>query len=256
MTLFSLAPQSLRKIPQGVWALGFVSLLMDVSSEMIHALLPVYLVAALGASMTEVGVIEGVAEFDGVDRQDFLRRALGLARAAQAPRRRRLWLGGADQARLSAGAEPGHARRRALPRSRRQGDTRRAAGRARRRSRTRRAARGGFRAAAVARYGRGLPRPCGRDPADVAQPRRLQARVLGCGPAGLPRGGASHSRRDGARPIRKSAPAALSAAYRRAQAPFQALLARGGDRRAVFARPLQRGLPHFARPRRGAAHRS
>jgi MFS family permease len=62
MTLFSLAPQSLRKIPQGVWALGFVSLLMDVSSEMIHALLPVYLVATLGASMTEVGVIEGVAE--------------------------------------------------------------------------------------------------------------------------------------------------------------------------------------------------
>ena len=62
MTLFSLAPQSLRNIPQGVWALGFVSLLMDVSSEMIHALLPVYLVAALGASMTEVGVIEGVAE--------------------------------------------------------------------------------------------------------------------------------------------------------------------------------------------------
>jgi MFS family permease len=60
MTL--LAPNSLRKIPQGVWALGFVSLLMDVSSEMIHALLPVYLVAALGASMTEVGVIEGVAE--------------------------------------------------------------------------------------------------------------------------------------------------------------------------------------------------
>jgi MFS family permease len=62
MTLFPLALQSLRKIPQGVWALGFVSLLMDVSSEMIHALLPVYLVSALGASMTEVGVIEGVAE--------------------------------------------------------------------------------------------------------------------------------------------------------------------------------------------------
>ncbi len=62
MTFFSLAPQSLRKIPEGVWALGFVSLLMDVSSEMIHALLPVYLVTTLGASMTEVGVIEGVAE--------------------------------------------------------------------------------------------------------------------------------------------------------------------------------------------------
>ncbi|MFY9628333.1 MAG: MFS transporter, partial [Methylocystis sp.] len=52
----------LRQIPAGVWALGFVSLLMDVSSEMIHALLPVYLVSVLGASMTSVGAIEGIAE--------------------------------------------------------------------------------------------------------------------------------------------------------------------------------------------------
>ena len=52
----------LRDIPRGIWALGFVSLLMDVSSEMIHALLPVYLVTVLGASMATVGVIEGVAE--------------------------------------------------------------------------------------------------------------------------------------------------------------------------------------------------
>src|SRR5947207_11626966 len=53
---------SLHDIPGGVWALGFVSMLMDVSSEMIHALLPVYLVTALGASMVTVGVIEGIAE--------------------------------------------------------------------------------------------------------------------------------------------------------------------------------------------------
>jgi len=51
-----------REIPSGIWALGFVSLLMDVSSEMIHALLPVYLVTALGTSMLTVGVIEGIAE--------------------------------------------------------------------------------------------------------------------------------------------------------------------------------------------------
>jgi MFS family permease len=51
-----------RALPAGVWALGFVSLLMDVSSEMIHALLPVYLVAVMGASTLEVGVIEGIAE--------------------------------------------------------------------------------------------------------------------------------------------------------------------------------------------------
>ncbi|HEY8594942.1 MAG TPA: MFS transporter [Devosiaceae bacterium] len=53
---------SLKAIPAGIWALGFVSLLMDVSSEMIHALLPVYLVTAMGASMATVGLIEGVAE--------------------------------------------------------------------------------------------------------------------------------------------------------------------------------------------------
>ncbi len=50
------------RIPRGVWILGFVSLLMDSSSEMIHSLLPLYLTAVLGASALAVGVIEGVAE--------------------------------------------------------------------------------------------------------------------------------------------------------------------------------------------------
>jgi MFS family permease len=54
--------QTLRAIPTGIWALGFVSLLMDISSEMIHALLPIYLVTALGASTLTVGIIEGIAE--------------------------------------------------------------------------------------------------------------------------------------------------------------------------------------------------
>jgi len=49
-------------IPKGVWVLGFVSLLMDFSSEMIHALLPLYLTVGLGASALVVGLIEGVAE--------------------------------------------------------------------------------------------------------------------------------------------------------------------------------------------------
>ncbi|HUJ00604.1 MAG TPA: MFS transporter [Usitatibacter sp.] len=49
-------------IPRGIWILGFVSLLMDTSSEMIHGLLPVYLTAVLGASALAVGLIEGVAE--------------------------------------------------------------------------------------------------------------------------------------------------------------------------------------------------
>ncbi len=51
-----------RRLPAGIWALGFVSMLMDISSEMIHALLPVYLVVGLGASALAVGVIEGIAE--------------------------------------------------------------------------------------------------------------------------------------------------------------------------------------------------
>ena len=50
------------RIPPGVWALGVVSLCMDVSSEMIHALLPVFLVSVLGASVTAVGFLEGTAE--------------------------------------------------------------------------------------------------------------------------------------------------------------------------------------------------
>jgi len=53
---------TLRAIPRGVWTLGLVSMFMDVSSEMIHALLPIYLVAVLGTSTLTVGVIEGIAE--------------------------------------------------------------------------------------------------------------------------------------------------------------------------------------------------
>jgi MFS family permease len=51
-----------REIPGSVWALGLVSLFMDSSSELIHALLPLYLVGVLGASTLDVGIIEGIAE--------------------------------------------------------------------------------------------------------------------------------------------------------------------------------------------------
>ncbi len=51
-----------REIPGSVWALGLVSLFMDTSSELIHALLPLYLVSVLGASTLTVGIIEGIAE--------------------------------------------------------------------------------------------------------------------------------------------------------------------------------------------------
>jgi MFS family permease len=54
--------QSLRSLPMGIWALGFGSLFMDTSSELVHSLLPVYMVTILGASMVTIGFIEGIAE--------------------------------------------------------------------------------------------------------------------------------------------------------------------------------------------------
>lgn len=54
-----------QPLPRGVVALGLVSLFMDMSSEMIHSLLPVFLVSVLGASALSVGIIEGIAEATG-----------------------------------------------------------------------------------------------------------------------------------------------------------------------------------------------
>ena len=76
----------LNQIPAGVWVLGFVSLLMDISSEMIHSLLPLFLVTTLNASAFAVGMIEGLAEstalivkiFSGI-LSDYLGRRKGLA---------------------------------------------------------------------------------------------------------------------------------------------------------------------------------
>jgi MFS family permease len=53
---------SASAIPRPIWVLGLVSLLMDVSSEMIHSLLPLFMVGVLGTSVFAVGLIEGVAE--------------------------------------------------------------------------------------------------------------------------------------------------------------------------------------------------
>ena len=64
----------------GIWALGFGSLFMDVSSELIHSLMPVFLVTTLGASMVTVGIIEGVAEATAAVVKGFLRRTQRLPR--------------------------------------------------------------------------------------------------------------------------------------------------------------------------------
>ena len=58
----SAAPASWRNLPTAIWALGFGSLFMDASSELIHSLLPIFMVTTLGASMLTVGIIEGIAE--------------------------------------------------------------------------------------------------------------------------------------------------------------------------------------------------
>ncbi|OUL35777.1 MFS transporter [Nostoc sp. T09] len=76
----------MNKIPRNVWVLGFVSLLTDISSEMIHSLLPLFLVSVLRANVLTVGLIEGIAEatasilkvFSGV-LSDYLGKRKGLA---------------------------------------------------------------------------------------------------------------------------------------------------------------------------------
>jgi sugar phosphate permease len=76
----------LKQIPAGVWILGFVSMLMDISSEMVHSLLPMFMVGTLGASVFMVGLIEGLAEstalivkiFSGA-LSDYLGKRKGLA---------------------------------------------------------------------------------------------------------------------------------------------------------------------------------
>lgn len=77
---------TLRQIPRSIWMLGLVSMLMDISSEMVHSLLPMFMVGVLGASALTVGIVEGLAEstalivkvFSGT-LSDYLGRRKGLA---------------------------------------------------------------------------------------------------------------------------------------------------------------------------------
>ena len=55
-------PTHIPRLPRDIWALGGVSLFMDMSSELIHSLLPLFLVTTLGASVLALGLLEGVAE--------------------------------------------------------------------------------------------------------------------------------------------------------------------------------------------------
>jgi MFS family permease len=51
-----------RRLPISIWGLGFVSMFMDISSELVHSLLPIFMATVLGTSMFTIGIIEGFAE--------------------------------------------------------------------------------------------------------------------------------------------------------------------------------------------------
>ena len=82
-----MAQSPLAQIPRSIWALGLVSLFMDTSSELVHSLLPVFMVSTLGASMTSVGIVEGISEataliakiFSGTLSDHFRKRKLLVA---------------------------------------------------------------------------------------------------------------------------------------------------------------------------------
>lgn len=75
---------SYRALPRGIWILGFGSMFMDASSELVHSLLPVFMATVLGASMVTIGIVEGIAEataavtkvFSGVLSDHFRKRKL------------------------------------------------------------------------------------------------------------------------------------------------------------------------------------
>ncbi len=183
------------RLPAAIWALGFVSLLMDVSSEMIHSLLPMFMVNALGASALAVGFIEGAAEatalvvkvFSGVlsdvvgERKWLavlgyalgaatkplfaLAPSLGVVLTARLTDRVGKGMRGAPRDALVADLAPArHARRRLRP-------------------------------APVARHGRRVRRSAAGGRSDAALGRRLPRGVLGGGAAGRGRGRAAGARR-------------------------------------------------------------
>jgi MFS family permease len=57
-----LANGSYRRLPGGIWVLGLVSMFMDISSELVHSLLPVFMATVLGTSVATIGIVEGLAE--------------------------------------------------------------------------------------------------------------------------------------------------------------------------------------------------
>ena len=101
-------PDRLPRIPRAGWALGFVSMFMDLSSEIIHALLPLFLTVTLGVSVAMVGLIDGIAEATASISKVFSGLYLGPNGPAKAIDPFGVWTGRFEQApfcpsRLSAG---------------------------------------------------------------------------------------------------------------------------------------------------------
>ena len=78
--------QSGSKLPRNVWILGFVSLLMDLSSEIYHALLPAFITVTLGLPALALGAIDGIAEAAA----NFAKLASG--RLSDRSRKRKPWV--------------------------------------------------------------------------------------------------------------------------------------------------------------------
>ena len=177
------AGHGLRQVPAGVWVLGFVSMLMDISSEMVHSLLPLFMVTTLGASAFAIGIVEGLAEATALIVKVFSGALSDYLGPAQGTGAVRLCAGRADQAAVRAVVDDGHGAHRAPDRPRRQGHPRRPPGCAGRRHHATAVQGGGLRAAAVAGHRGCLPGAVDRGRADAGLGRRFPRRVLAGGGA-------------------------------------------------------------------------
>ena len=239
-----------RKLPRGVCALGFVSLFMDTSSELIHACCRCSSSSTLGASALTFGLLEGVAEAAALFTKMFSGAVERLFRPPEAARVVRLRARG-EQALLRA-REHGRGRLRAPRRPRGQGHPRRPARRADRRHHAPRATRCCVRPAAVLDTSAPCSGRCSRSRDGLSaddfaacfgarwfRPRSLVA--VPCSPA-------SRSR--------ERAPARYAGRHRRLDRPACAgVTGASSVRRGAHAGALQRGFPGAARRDVGARAR-
>lgn len=107
MPLSKHSPSPLSQIPAGVWVLGFVSMLMDVSSEMIHSLLPMFIGHGAGHECLDRGPDRRCGRSHGADRQGVFWRAERLAGQTQRSGGAGLCHGGLDQTLVCSGADHG-----------------------------------------------------------------------------------------------------------------------------------------------------